>query len=108
VETCGIKKYTGSKDDVACESSTNVSWREHLFFEPRQVHASEIELDTISIRVKNKGIFKDELIGMYEFDITKVYFEKQHAIQNQWIALFNPEGENFSEVSGNLKVSISI
>lgn len=72
------------------------------------MHSSKIELDTISFKVKNKGIFKDELIGMYEFDMTKVYFEKGHAIQNQWIALYNPEATNFSEISGNLKISISV
>ena len=44
------------------------------------MHSSKIELDTISIKVKNKGIFKDELVGMYEFDMTKVYFEKTHSI----------------------------
>jgi hypothetical protein len=108
VSTCGITKYTASKTDVACGSAANISWREHLFFEPRNMHSSKIELDTISIKVKNKGIFKDELIGMYEFDMTKVYFEKGHAIQNQWIALFNPEATNFSEISGNLKISISV
>ena len=28
----------------------------------------------------NKGIFRDELIGMYEFDITTVYFKEKHTI----------------------------
>lgn len=108
VTTCGITKYSASKKDVACGSAANISWREHLFFEPRNLHSSKVELDTISFKVKNKGIFKDELIGMYEFDMTKVYFEKGHAIQNQWIALYNPEATNFSEISGNLKISISV
>ena len=45
---------------------------------------------------------------MYEFHIIKVYFEKDHAIQNQWIALFNPKATYFSEISGNLKISISV
>jgi len=40
--------------------------------------------------------------------MTKIYFEKDHAIQNQWIALSNPESDNFSEITGNLKVSISV
>jgi len=79
-----------------------------LFFEPRAVHSSKIEIDTISIRVKNKGLLKDQLIGMYEFDMARVYSEKKHAIHNQWIALFNPESSNFSEITGNLKLSISV
>ena len=108
VETCGEKKYTASKDDVACGSTAMNHWKEHMFFEPRNIHASKIEMETITIKVMNKGIFRDEMIGTYEFDMTAVYFKEKHAIQHQWLALFNPEGEDFSEITGNLKVSISI
>lgn len=59
VETCNIKNYTSAKSEVAVGSAATVNYREHLFFEPRGVHASKIELDTISIRIMNKGIFKD-------------------------------------------------
>ena len=71
-------------------------------------HQSKIEQETIAIKVMNKGIFRDEMIGMYEFDMTTVYFKDKHAIQHQWIALFNPEGEDFSEITGNLKISIAV
>jgi hypothetical protein len=80
VSTCGITKYTSAKENVACMSSKNESWREHLFFEPRSVHSSKIEIDTITIKVKNKGLLKDQLIGMYEFDMARVYSEKKHTI----------------------------
>ena len=65
-------------------------------------------METICIKVMNKGIFRDELIGTYEFDMTTVYFKEKHAIQHQWIALFNPEGEDFSEITGNLKISMAV
>jgi len=65
-------------------------------------------METISIKVMNKGIFRDEMIGMYEFDMTTLYFKPKHALQHQWIALFNPEGEDFSEITGNLKISIAV
>jgi hypothetical protein len=80
VTTCGITKYSASKDGVACKSQAAVSWREHLFFEPRGVHSSAIEAETISIKVMNKGIFRDEMIGVYEFDVTSVYFKDKHAL----------------------------
>mmetsp|Transcript_40372 Transcript_40372/g.52910 ORF Transcript_40372/g.52910 Transcript_40372/m.52910 type:complete len:170 (+) Transcript_40372:543-1052(+) len=79
-----------------------------MFFEPRQIHQSKIEQETIQIKVMNKGIFRDEMIGMYEFDMTTVYFKEKHAIQHQWIALYNPEGEDFSDITGNLKISIAV
>lgn len=108
VDSCGFSKFTASKEDVPLGTQTNQIWKEHLFFEPRAMHSSNIEVETITIRVLNKGLFRDELIGRYDFDITSVYFREKHCIQHQWIALFNPEGENFSDISGYLLVSISV
>ena len=56
----------------------------------------------------DKGFFKDALIGSYEFDVAYVYFMKDHTLFHQWVALCNPASENFSEVFGYLKLSISV
>ena len=37
-------------------------------------------MDTISIKVMNKGFIRDQMIGTYEFDMTTVYFKEKHAI----------------------------
>ena len=37
VETCGEKKFTSAKDDVACGSVAMSHWKEHMFFEPRNI-----------------------------------------------------------------------
>lgn len=37
-------------------------------------------METISIKVMNKGMFRDEMIGQYEFDMTSVYFKPKHVI----------------------------
>lgn len=39
-------------------------------------------METITIKVMNKGIFRDEMIGTYEFDMTSVYFKDKHVIQH--------------------------
>lgn len=65
-------------------------------------------METITFKVMNKGMFRDEMIGTYEFDMTTVYFKDKHAIQHQWIAMFNPEGDDFSEITANLKISIAV
>lgn len=80
VETCGEKKFTAAKDGIACGSTAASHWKEHLFFEPRNIHASKIEMETITIKVMNKGIFRDEMIGTYDFDMTAVYFKEKHCI----------------------------
>lgn len=68
----------------------------------------QLEDGKIAIRILDKGYFKDAVIGVYEFDLAYIYFMKQHALFHKWIALSNPESENFNEVSGYLKLSITI
>jgi hypothetical protein len=106
--TCDIKKCSAAKDDVPCRTATIIPWREHLFFEPRNMHKSVIESQVISIRVKNKGFLKDQLIGTYDFDLTKIYGMEKHAVQHQWIALCNPDSAEFNAVSGYLKISVAV
>ena len=68
----------------------------------------EVEEAKISIRLLDKGYFKDALIGAYEFDLAYIYMMKDHAMLHQWIALSNPEAEDFSEVAAYMKLSISV
>jgi hypothetical protein len=58
--------------------------------------------------VLDKGYFKDAMIGVYDFDVAYIYFMQKHTLLHRWIALSNPESENFNEVTGYLKVSISV
>ena len=68
----------------------------------------DIEQAKISIRVLDKGYFKDAIIGAYEFDIAYIYFMKDHSLMHKWLALSNPQSENYNEVTGYLKLSITI
>ena len=56
----------------------------------------------------DKGIFKDAIIGLYEFDVAFIYFMPDHILLHKWIALSDPASENFNEVTGYLKLSISV
>ena len=56
----------------------------------------------------NKGFFKEDSIGLYEFDLTQIYYMKSHALFHQWLALSNPEGKDFNEITAYIKLSISI
>ena len=55
VETCGEKKYTAAKEEVACGSAATAHWREHLFFEPRNV---------VSIYIRRVGRFKTFFLNL--------------------------------------------
>lgn len=47
-------------------------------------------------------------LGAYDFDVTFVYFQEKHTLFNSWIALSNPEGTDFNEITCYLKLGISI
>ena len=68
----------------------------------------DIEQAKIEVRVLDKGYFKDAVIGAYEFDIAFIYFMQKHSLLHRWIALSNPESPSFNEVTGYLKLSISV
>lgn len=42
VETCGLKKSSTSKSEVVCKSNAVQAWREHLFFEPRNMVSTRL------------------------------------------------------------------
>lgn len=47
VETCGEKKYTQAKSDVPCGSATMQHWKEHLFFEPRNIVSEKNDCEVL-------------------------------------------------------------
>jgi hypothetical protein len=51
---------------------------------------------------------KDALIGSFEFDLAYVYFMPEHSLLHKWIVLSNPLSENYDEVTGYMKLSISV
>ena len=62
----------------------------------------------IKLRLLDKGIFKNELIGEFEFDVSQIYFKKDHTLLHKWIAISDPSGENYADITGYLKLSISV
>jgi len=47
-------------------------------------------------------------LGIYECDFSYVYNQKNHTIDNNWIALSNPEADDIAKVRGYLKISVSV
>jgi hypothetical protein len=62
----------------------------------------------IEIKLLDKGFLKDALIGYYEFDLSSIYLMNDHAMLHKWVVMSNPDSENFGEVTGYLKLSITI
>lgn len=105
--TClGEKKYTTALNDI---NNTGVAlWNEHIFFEPKNVEEDRLAQGRIEFSLMDKGFFKDALIGYYEFDLTYIYQMEDHAMFHKYVVMSNPESEEFGEVTGYLKLSITI
>lgn len=98
VACMGNKKFTTAQDDI---NNTGIAvWNEHIFFEPKNQNVEDLAQAKIEIKLMDKGFFKDALIGYYEFDLSYLYKQKDHALLHKWIIMSNPESENFGEVTG--------
>ena len=105
--TClGQKQYTSAKNDIG--GLGEVVYNEHLFLEPKNVEQQDAEQATIVIKLMDKGLFSQTLIGMFDFDLSQIYFMKNHTLLHQMLALYNPNSEEYATIFGYLKVSISV
>ena len=60
----------------------------------------------ISIKVMEKGIWKNAIVGAFEVDFQFIYFMDNNLYEHKWVALTNPASEDYSSVAGFLKLSI--
>ena len=106
VEVLGQKQFSSAKDDIG--GIGEVVYNEHLFAEARGVDKAEAENGKIMIKLMDKGFLKDALIGQFEFDLSFIYFMKDHLLLHKWLALSNPNGADFAKIQAYLKVSIAV
>tara|TARA_B110000285_G_C15081104_1_gene593561 strand:+ start:219 stop:764 length:546 start_codon:yes stop_codon:yes gene_type:complete len=106
VETLGQKQFSSAKDDVG--GVGEVTYGEHIFLEAKNIDKEKAEGSKIVLKLMDKGMFKDCLIGEFEFDLSFIYLKKDHVMLHQWIALSNPHGDNWADISCYMKVSISV
>jgi len=48
------------------------------------------------------------VLGSFDFDLSYIYFMKDHIMLHKWLALSNPTSEDFAQITGYLKLSISV
>lgn len=96
MECLGQKTFSSAKDDVG--GIGEIIWDEHLFLEPKQVSPKDAEDAKIEIRLMDKGMFKDALIGQFDLDLTFVYLKPDHVLLHKWIALNNPNGDDYATI----------
>ena len=98
----------------------NPRWDEVLYFELNKLEPDQLSQGTALIEVFDENIWtRNDLIGVFEFDLSWIYYREHHEVYNQWIALTNPDAdeeedeekgdnEDIHGVEGYLKLSITI
>ena len=95
IESCGISEYSSCKENTLTNKDKNVLWGEHFYLDARGMTKDTIEGAILKIKLLDKGTFRDKLVGMFDIDLARIYAKDDHSIHNQWVAMNNPEGENF-------------
>jgi hypothetical protein len=81
-----------------------------VFIEPPSISAKEIKQKEIVIDFKqNVPLSHNMLVGRFSFDVAKIYQGYEgHALENQWVAMNNPESDKYQEITAFLLVSVSV
>ena len=106
VEVQDKKESSAEKGNVT--SSSVVDFNSHVFFELMGQTVAKLEQTKIVVRLLEKGYFKNSLIGMFEMDLSFLYNLDAHTAEHRWVALINPESEDFSAIASYLKLSANV
>ena len=105
--TClGQKQFSSAKDDIG--GTAEISFGEHIFLEAPNIDKKTAEEGKIKLKMLDKGLFKNSMIGEFDFDVTQIYFKPDHALMHKWVALSDPYGDNYNEITGYIKICISV
>ena len=107
----GSSKNQFSKSiDCPVQSDAKQNWGEHFFFEKIGMTSDQIQQEVLEIRIMDKGMLRDTVVGIFDIDISQVYFKDKHAIQNQWVAFGSESNATNADADGKIKgiVQVSI
>lgn len=82
---------------------------EHMYYDFPNMTNEILDSSKIIIEVSDKNYSnREDYIGIYEFDFMFVYNNPKHSLHNYWIALANPESDDFKKIRGYIRISASV
>mgnify|MGYP002630424958 CR=1 FL=1 len=109
IDTCSQIKYSEVHKGCTLNNSKGQYFGEHFFIEAKKMSKDDISESNVTIKLLNKGLFRDKVIGIFDIDIANIYsMNDKHVLEHQWVALNNPDSETPNEIKAYLKVSINI
>ena len=71
--------------------------------------SEDIQSQNVTIKVLDKGLFRDTQVGQFEIDLAQIYFSNdQHVLEHQWVALNNPDSVDPNSIKGYIQMSIAV
>ena len=56
-------------------------WSQHLFFEAKNMKKEDVEEASFEIKLMDKGLFRDKVVGAFDVDIAQIYgMNDEHAL----------------------------
>ena len=78
VSCLGQTMYSTNKKDITLDADVN--WQEHIFLDIKNIEKDQAEESQVLLEVMDKGFFKNSIIGTFDFDLSYIYFMKDHAL----------------------------
>lgn len=78
VESLGQREYSSAKEDIG--GVGEVVYSEHIFLEAKNIDKEKAESAKVMLKLMDKGMFKDCLIGEFELDLSFIYLKKDHVL----------------------------
>ena len=78
VSCLGQTMYSTNKKDITLDADVN--WQEHIFLDIKNIEKDQAEESQVVLEVMDKGFFKNSIIGTFDFDLSYIYFMKDHAL----------------------------
>lgn len=70
------------------KKTTSCVFDETFFFNPKNVHPDQVQTETIKVSVFDADTFsRNDLIGSFTYDVQTVYYQENHEVYRQWVAL---------------------
>jgi len=102
VLTCGKKEHTKRKKK--CQACL---LNQLFIFDFEQKDTYDMDLEKVTVQLSNSKGFTDDLVAVFELDMSIIYHQDKHELANCWIAMSDPKGES-SEIMAFLKLSVAV
>lgn len=105
---CVVSVHGNEKKTSLKKKTMSPVWDRSFNFEMKNLSRSDLESIKIFVSVKDhSSLYFDDTIGVYEVDLTSVYFNRGHSFRKSWFTLYDPS-EKIEGCMGFVKMDLEV